>query len=275
MQRIRAIGFCAVVISAVLAGGCEKPADEKAKNGTTTTDPSFRTIQPIAGFGDETGASAVDGIMACIYNREMLRTTQAEENFDTTQVQAFFYTTPGKGPFMNAGTVMIDTLILKKVADSSYSDFGYRSAFPKGYPFNSIVEWKVGGNIPAGINPINYSTANMDTFPTHPKIDTLLFSMVRSQPFTLRMVDTVGNIIASPNDEVFTVYSIKQGNTSIAHRLNATSRQYVFNTAELSVLTAGYAYLEIAVYRAHTIDAGLKKYLVLNGVRTRRKVLVK
>ncbi len=253
--------FAAILLAlSFFTSSCKKPEDLE-KTPISTVAP---TDYPISGF------DKYDGVLASVRISNFVRASGVESIVESDKATAFFYSEGSIAPFLDAGSVKIDSVDLQKNSSTGVYEVPFAS-YPFNYASGNSVTWVVGGKPE---NEINGFSVNLTGFTDQPFIDTTIFSVKKSQPFKLKMLDTLNNTEPTITDTVFIVYTIKQGSVVASHRLNATTTDYIFPIGDMDKFVAGPAVIEIGAYRTRQLQQGGKRFFILNGALSTRSVTI-
>ncbi len=255
---------------------CKKPEDLQKSEEVMTE--SLET--PVEGFMNH------DGVLAAVTVVEYYPTDSGERSVARpNEIAAAFYSKGPSLPYLDAGKLKLDTVSLDFNQTTGFYELS-KVKYPGGYYFNDAVIWNVGGNAKNQINP---EVIQLNGFADQPHIDSNIYSIRNDSLFTLKMLDT----IKVPNEGYridsalypeqrrafgtnYTVFTIRQGDFAISHRLTGNSTLNDFTLAEMAQFKPGPVQVEIGSYFAqlNVSSNGVKYYYYINGRKSLRKAII-
>ncbi len=254
-----------LVFASFLAASTIVSCEKEAADEKTETPEAFQTSYPVDGF------ASYNGVLAAIRETEFLYDGILTGVSNTRDVNAFFYTDKGVGPFIDGGFVRLNDTVYTQMDEESGVYYPINNSLVRiDYAFQDSIRWSVTGNTENDIRPFSQKICG---FPSQPVPDTLVFTLSKSQPFVLKMLSTLTGIADSTDgSKVKTVFAIRQGDKVVSHEASAVTTQYQFTTKELSGFEKGEATLEIGAYRYILVKSDKKYYYVVNGSRSSKMV---
>lgn len=213
-------------------------------------------VDPLVGYRDVSGVLAADQV------DEWVKTDTADLLVRSNRATAFFYETPGKKPYLNGGSVMLDTLNILMDADNTYGLNSYDKPFS--FTNTSVVTWRVDGNVFVKFPAF---TVTLQNFPGMPLLDVSVNFVTNTEKFTLR---TARNV----TDADYMIFAIRSDSLDLYAKLPAGSNYYTFPDFDMARLKKGEVTLEIAAVKETRKTEMGKTFAAVNRSVTRKKITI-
>ena len=231
---------------------CDKVPTEPTTQTPTTTTPSSPTpVQPNIN-GDYSGVM-VALKMGFNYSMPQL---PIPVNIESEMGIASFYSSPGSGTMVDAGTVKINTIDLKKETNNSYLINATTGLTPSTLNLGSGVAWSVSGA--GSVSAVSYTHTGI-----FPDFDgTLPTEVDRAKGLDISLGSNI-----SGADSVYVVIIDKEGKiVQKAYGGNPAPAMASFTASDLSGLSAvtdNAAYVEVVPFTYKTPTISGKQYVFI------------
>lgn len=185
------------------------------------------------------------------------------QKIDLNTAVAYFFSSPGSKPFVDAGSVNCEGRSLSKDTASLYF---YNPSGTDVITFNGTTDWSISGNVSSGIPLLNFSSSS--TIPTYNGVynGTLTANINRANDLTINLIGAVFNA-----DSVFV--TVSSGNNFV-QKVVASSSNCTFLSAELLGLGSSNGsdsgVIQVAPFKVDTqINAGKKFYFINQAAYTK------
>lgn len=238
--------FLVIALSGFVLTSCKKDntSDNNSTNAVKTT-PSFN--------------NAI-GVMVALKTTTYVTAVGMEIPTEINSAVAAFYDTPGAQQFVDAGTVSLNTLSLKKYDNNSYLYDNFLTPISL-----SQIKWSVSGNgtIPA----INKTVSR--SMPDYSGYSTLPISVSKVDGFTISLAGKL-----SSTDSVY-VFLVDLKSKYVMKRAGGNATSIVFSSSDLAALQAGNGMIMMAPFNFSFEDYSSKKvYFVNESVYTKINVAI-
>lgn len=238
--------FLAITLSGFVLTSCTKE--------NTTDDTTTSTVKTTPSF------SNAIGVMVALKTTTYVSAIGMEIPTEVNSAVAAFYDTPGAQQFVDAGTVTLNTLSLKKYDNNSYIYDNLLSPISL-----NQIKWAVSGKgtIPA----INKTVSR--SMPDYTGYSTLPVSVTKANGLTINLAGKL-----SSADSVY-VFLVDLKSKYVMKRAGGNAASIVFSASDLAVLQSGNGMIMMAPFNYSLEDYSSKKvYFVNESVYTKINVAI-
>jgi hypothetical protein len=250
MNNIIRNTLLSAVLAATVLTGCDKSDDTNPTENTTTPSTSNTTPNLKDGYG----------VLAAVRSVSYTTVAGITVPLDVNTATAGFFTAPGSGNMVDAGTVTLNSKTLTKSSNNAYV---YQNLTdPLSF---STVTWNVTGssNVPA----ISYTEDR--NMPDYSGFNSLPSTITKANGLTVNLSGTITNA-----DSVYVI--VAGGDKYVLKRVAANASQTVFSASDLSVISnTAMGQIQVAPWNYKKEDYNSKPYyFVLETCYTKQGITI-